>query len=224
MGIKQTDIMSFIEPESSGFYYETARSFLKRHSNPDSLLSQLKGLLLKGDLDTCRDMIQLIIREGHELAERSVIYLLRAEVAYLKNDGLGEIMAWVQQAKHSAKLCDSVVRWDELMHAKTLLREGDYVNGQLILEKLIEDESVGHLAQLELAYHLFWKNLDCQRSLTLLEELTTDYPSFLQAWNCIGFVYNRFGMKAKAQEAFGNCIELDSNPERIKIYRQQLAS
>ena len=93
MGIKQTDILSYLEPESLGFHYDTARSFLKRHSNPESLLSQLKGLISRGQLDACRDMIQLIIREGHSLADSSDIYLLRAEVAYLKGENRGEILA-----------------------------------------------------------------------------------------------------------------------------------
>ncbi len=224
MGIKQTDVMSFIEPESSGFYYDTARSFLKRHSNPDSLLSQIRGLLAQGELSSCRDMIQLIIREGHELADRSSLFLLRAEVAYLEGETTGEIMAWVQQAKLCPKLCSNVLRWDELIHGQTLLKEGDYVNGQMILEKLIEDDTVGPMAQQELAHHLFWKNLDCERALMLLEDLTKSHPSFLKAWTCLGFAYNKFGMKQKAQEAFGHCITLDSNPERLKLYKQQLAS
>ena len=104
MGIKQTNIMSYIEPESMGFHHDTARSFLKRHSNPESLLLQLKNLLSKGQLEACRDLIQLIIREGHVLADQSEIYLLRAEVAYLEAENKGEIMAWVQQAK----LCDKL--------------------------------------------------------------------------------------------------------------------
>ena len=160
MGIKQTDILSYIEPDSLGFHYDTARSFLKRHSNPESLLVQLKNLISRGQLDSCRDMIQLIIREGHSLADSSEIYLLRAEVAYLQGENRGEILAWVQQAKLSEDLSQKIVQWDELVYAQTALNEGDYVNGQLMLEKLIESDVVGHLAQFELAQHLFWKNLD----------------------------------------------------------------
>lgn len=224
MGIKQTDIMSFIEPESSGFHYDTARSFLKRHSNPESLMLQLKSLLSKGQLESCRDLIQLIIREGHVLADHSETYLLRAEVAYLKADNKGEIMAWVQQAKLCDTLSPAIVKWDELVYATTAISEGDYVNGQLILEKLMESDDVAHLAQLELAHHLFWKNVDSERALELLKDLTDAYPEFIKAWSSLGFAYNKFGMKELAQEAFAHCIELDSDPERVKIYKQQLAS
>lgn len=224
MGIKQTNILSFIEPDSSGFYYDTARSFLKRHSDPQSLLGQIKSLLAQGQADACHDMIQLIIREGHVLADSSDIYLLRAELAYLRADNKGEILAWVQQAKLCENLSQSIIAWDELIYAQIALAEGDYVNGQLILEKLCENQEVGHLAQFELAQHLFWKNLDCDRAVTLLQEVTKMVPEFIKAWACLGFAYNKFGMKSKAQQAFGHCIELDSNPERLKIYKQQIAS
>lgn len=224
MGIKQTDIMSFIEPESSGFHYDTARSFLKRHANPNSLLAQLQSLLSKGQTDACRDLIQLIIREGHVLADSSDIYLLRAEVAYLDAENKGEIMAWIQQAKLCKNLNADIIKWDELIYAQTALAEGEYVNGQLILEKLMDNERVGHLAQYELAHHLFWKNLDPERALMLLEELAKDFPDFIKVWSNLGFAYNKYGMKAKAQQAFAHCLELDSNPERLKLYKQQLAS
>jgi tetratricopeptide (TPR) repeat protein len=224
MGIKQTDIMSFIEPESTGFYYDTARSFLERHANPESLLNQLRALMGQGHLDSCRDLIQMILREGHCLADSSEIYLLRAEVAMLQSDPNGEVLAWVQQAKMCKKLSTDVIIWDELAHAQSMISEGDYLNGQLILEKLMESERIGHLAQFELAYHLFWKNLDAERALQLLEDVTQSHPEFVKAWSCLGFVFNRFGLKTQAQQAFAHCIELDSNPERIKFYKQQLAS
>lgn len=185
---------------------------------------QLKSMLAQGHLDGCRDLIQLIIREGHVLADSSDVYLMRAEVAVLQGDPKGEVMAWVQQGKLCENLSTEVIAWDELIYGQNAIAEGDYVNGQLILEKLIENKNVGHLAQFELAYHLFWKNLDVERALTLLEEVTHDFPEFIKAWSCLGFAYNKFGMKTKAQEAFSHCIELDSDPERLKFYKSQLAS
>ena len=224
MGIKQTSIESFLEPEASGFLYDTARSFLKRHSSPESLLGQLKSQLYQGHLDACRDLIQLIIREGHSLADNSSIYLLRAQISYEQAENKGEVMAWVQQAKLCKNLSPNIISWDELILGQTTLSEGDYVRGQMILEELLEHETVGYLAKFELAHHLFWKNLDAERAMQLLCEITEEHPEFIKAWSCLGFIYNKFGMKAKAQEAFGNCIELDSNPERLKFYHQQLAS
>lgn len=185
---------------------------------------QLKTMLAQGHMAACRDLIQLILREGHVLADSSDIYLLRAEVAYLHGDNKGEILAWIQQAKLCGQLSQKIVHWDELVYAQTAITEGDYINGQLILEKLMESSEVGHLAQFELAYHLFWKNLDSERAIDLLETVTVDYPDFVKAWSCLGFAYNKFGMKTKAQEAFAHCIQLDTNPERLKIYKQQFAS
>ena len=224
MGIKQTDIESFLEPESQGFLYDTARSFLKRHSNPDSLMSQLKGLWINGQLDPCRDMIQLIIREGHILADKSDLYLLRARIAYEESESIGEVMAWIQQAKICEPDCKKAQVWDQLVKARIALNEADYENGQLILEELIEDSEVMYMARYELAHHLFWKNLNIKRSVDLLENVTLQRPGFIKAWSCLGYAYNRMNMKAKAQQAFGHCIELDTNPERIKVYKQQIAS
>lgn len=185
---------------------------------------QLKTLFAQGSLSSCRDLIQLIIREGHVLADGSEIYLLRAQVSYLQADNRGEVMAWVQQAKLCENLSPTIIQWDELVYATTALAEGDYINGQLILEKLVEDPNIGHLAQFELAQHLFWKNIDPERALVLLEETTKDFPQFIKAWSCLGFAYNKYGMKEKAQMAFAQCLEIDSCPERTKIYKQQLAS
>ena len=224
LGIKQTNIKSFLEPESTGFLYDTARSFLKRHSNPDSLLGQLKSLLRQGQLETCKDFIQLIIREGHSLADSSSTYLLRAQIAYEQAENKAEIMAWVQQAKLCKSLSSEIICWDNLIHGQLAISEGDYFNGQIVLEELLENSDIGHLAQYELAQHLFWRNLDSQRAVALLEEVTQQRPEFIKAWSCLGFAYNKFGLKTKAQQAFGHCIELDSNPERLKLYQQQLAS
>ena len=125
MGIKNNNIASFLEPESNGFLYDTARSFLRRHSNPESLLAQIKNLMVQGQLDACRDMIQLVIREGHELGDQSELYLMRAQVADEQADNLGEVMAWIQQAKHCKDNNPSVETWDQFISARNALREGD---------------------------------------------------------------------------------------------------
>lgn len=225
MGIKQTDILSFIEPESTGFIYETARSFLKRHSNPESLLGQLMSLLAQGQLGSCHDLIQLIIREGHELADNSQVYLLRAQIAFEQSENLGEVMAWIQQAKLCQHLhAEDITHWDELMHGVQALKEGDYQAGENVLEALTEINSVSVIARYRLAHHYFWKNINTEKALFLLEELCEERPEFLKAKSCLGFVYNKLGMKEKAQNAFAYCLERETNPERIKFYRQQLAS
>jgi tetratricopeptide (TPR) repeat protein len=225
MGIKQTDIHTFLEPNSLGFYYESARSFLNRHADPNVLLAQLKTMLRQGQLGACHDLIQLVLREGHDLGDHSALYLLRAEVAYFRGENLGEVMAWVQQARLCPVSNDELDLWEKLNQATTALKEGDAIQGQIDMEQLIADEGVvSHLAQFELSYHLFWKNIDAERALQMLSELTKEHPEFLQAWSCLGFAYNKFGMKIRAQQAFAQCLELDSNPDRLKIYKQQLAS
>ncbi len=224
MGIKQSDINAFNEPESQGFIFDTARSFLKRHSNPEFLLGQLKALLAEGQTEPCCDMIQLIIRENHELADYNSIYLLRAQVALERGDDQGEVLAWLQQARMCAKQVESVEPWDQLIEGKLALKEGDYQHGQKVLEVLQNFEQVATYAKMELAHHLFWRNINPTRAILLLEEVTYERPGYVQAWSCLGYAYGRLGDKEKAQEAFGHCIELDSNPNRIKIYKQLIAS
>lgn len=224
MGIKQTDILSFLEPESTGFIYDSARSFLKRHKSPTSLLGQLKSLLTQGQLTACRDMIQLIIRESHELADTSELYLLRAQVAYEQADNFGEVMAWVQQAKHCPKKSPAIASWDSLVEGIQALKEGDYDKGQKVLSEFEPESELYRIAQYEMAHHLFWRNIDQKHALHILETLCEERPEYIKAWSCLGFVYNRLGHKGKAQEAFGHCLELETDPEKITFYRQQLAS
>lgn len=224
MGIKQTDVTSFLEPESTGFIYDTARSFLKRHSNPESLLGQLKCLVGSGQISTCKDLIQMIIREGHSLADHSETYLLRAQIAFEQSENLGEVMAWIQQAKLCSNLSSDITHWDELMFGMTALKEGDYKKGESVLEQLTETPSVAIIAKYKLAHHLFWKSINTEKALFILEEVAHNRPEFVQAWSCLGFVYNKLSMKEKAQEAFMKCLEFETNPEKIQFYKQQLAS
>ncbi len=224
MGIKQTDINSFNEPESEGFIHDTARSFLKRHSDPNFLLGQLKSLLAQGQIGPCCDMIQLIIRENHKLSDYASIYILRAQVAIEMGEEQGEVLAWLQQAQLCKKAVETLEPWNQLIEAKLALKEGDYNLGQKMLEVLSNFQDIGIYAKLELAQHLFWKNINVDRAITLLEDITFERPTFIKAWSCLGYAYNRIDEKEKAQESFGHCIELDSNPKRIEIYKQLIAS
>ena len=63
MNDQEKTIADYLEPECTGFIYNTARSFLRRHSNSNSLLTQLQGLFEKGEYESCKDMIQLICEE-----------------------------------------------------------------------------------------------------------------------------------------------------------------
>lgn len=224
MESKHSEVQSFLEPETSGFIYDTARSFLKKHSNPDSLLAQLKSLIARGELSSCHDLIHLILREGHPLSNNSQIYLLRAQIAFEQSDSLQEVMAWVQQAKLAGHKCDDVAQWDQLMVGVAALKDGDYELGMTSLEKLVETYSVSTIARYYLAHHYFWKNINAQKALIILEELCEERPGFLQAKSCLGFVYGRLGMKTLSQDAFAYCLKRETNPDRIEFYKQQLAS
>ena len=96
--------------------------------------------------------------------------------------------------------------------------------GEDLLNTLTKSEEVGALAQYTLAHHLFWKNRNTELALDLLENLVQELPQFTKAWACLGFVYNKVGNKEKAQQAFGECLALENNPEKIRFYKQQIAS
>lgn len=225
MGIKQTNVQSFLEPESVGFIYDTARSFLKRHSNPETLLAQLKDLFYGGEVQSCKELIQLIIEEQHSLSESGALFLLRAQIAFEQSDDPMEYIDWVKQAQLCSQAHQDLDSWNKLIRAQKALKEADYVSGQEVLEALIiEGSSVSSLASYLLAHHLFWRNINTDRALDLLEEVTNKKSHFVKAWACLGFVYNKLQYKDKAQFAFGQCIEFESNPEKLKFYKQQLAS
>ena len=166
MGIKQTNIQMFLEPESMGLIQETALSFLKRNADPNWLLTQLQSLANRGDLVACDELIQLIIREGHSLADCASLYLLQARLAYQKEDDLTNVEAWLEQAR----LLDAtaVQTWQTLLIGRQALKEGDYSKGVRVLETLLDDSNLSDLAAYELAYHFFWKNVDVAYALRLL--------------------------------------------------------
>jgi tetratricopeptide (TPR) repeat protein len=224
MGIKQTDVMSFLEPESVGFIYNTARAFLKRHADPEILLGQLKNLFLGGEIESCKDLIQLIIEEQHILSEAPELFILRAQIAFEQSDDPQEYKQWLKQAQLCPSSDNALNDWMKLTEAQSALKDGDYKTGEGLLHSLMDSEQVGNLALYVLAHHLFWKNIDTKKALELLEDIVQDRPHFVKAWACLGFVYNKLNFKAKAQYAFGQCIEFESNPEKIKFYKQQLAS
>jgi predicted Zn-dependent protease len=224
MGIKQTDVRAFIEPESTGFIYQTARSFLNRHSDPEMLLVQLKGLLAQGQLGSCRDLIQLIIKENHSLSDDCRIYFLRAQVAFESCEDFQEIEAWIEQGQLTPKRNPDSQEWAALYNALIDLKEGDYNSGTQSLQNLLEKDSVKQIAQYALAHHLFWKNIDPKKALEIIEDLCEQRPGFVKAWSLLGFVANRLGFKEKAQEAFAQCLKHETNPDKILFYRQQLAS
>lgn len=226
MGIKQTDgLAPFIEPESQGFISDTARSFLKRHSNPKALLAQLKQLYRRGEYVTCEDLIQLIVRESHDLADDPELYLLRAQLAFCQNENEEEMLDWIQQATWCTKAENHAVEaWCFLVRALKDLKDGDYSSAEELLKMLVAQEDVGTVAQYYLAYHYFWKNIDLEQSLFLLEELCHQNKELVKAWSCLGFVYNRLGLQQKAQMAFSHCLQHETNPEKIELYKQQLVS
>ena len=224
MAIKENDILSYIDPPSDGIIGETALSFIKRYKNKDALMAQLRGLVHKGEFATCESLIQLILAGGEELSDSAELYLMQARIAYQSNEPTETVESWVKQAQMTLQGEATIQPWNQLLVGIKALKEGDYDNGVKLLEGLFDDDQVGVKARFEVAYHLFWRNINREGALILLEEIVKERPSFIRAWSCLGFVYNRLGEKHKAQEAFGHCIALDSHPERIKVYKQQIAS
>lgn len=185
---------------------------------------QLKGLLGQGQLGSCQDLIQLILREGHALSEDCRIYLLRAQIAFEESEEFHQVQAWIRQAEMVSSDHTDLDSWLQWENAHLALKEGDHEQGENELRKLLTKASVRQLAQYSLAHHLFWKNKDIPQALNLIEDLCEERPGFIKAWSLMGFIYNRLGRKTEAQEAFAHCLEHETRPEKIEFYRQQLAS
>ena len=213
-----------------GFAEKSSSLFLSQH-NSESILYHLKDLLHKGDMDSCEDLIQLIIAHGHPLAEDVSIYLVGVQVVFEQSESMEEMFAWLEQAKlHGTKVhgdlqSKDLFLWEIFIHTLLALREGAYKKGQSVLETLIHEESVAVIAKYKLAYHLFWKNIDVERACHILEEVCENRQGFIKAWCCLGFVYKKMGLTEKAHETFSHCLSLHkTDAERRKFYKQQLAS
>lgn len=215
---------NFLASECSGFINETSRSFLKRHSNPESLLGQLKSLYLDGSHQACKDLVQLICEEQHELSGSPDIFVLRAKIALEENADLTDVHMWMKQARLNNKDSESVQEIDQLVGAMQDLQDGLYEQGKKALLELHESRSIGFLASFALGRHLLWKSQELDLSIYYLENAVRTKPLFKNAWESLGFAFNRNGQKGAAQEAFGKCIELETDPEKLSFYRQQLAS
>ncbi|MCB0377947.1 MAG: hypothetical protein KDD33_05595 [Bdellovibrionales bacterium] len=187
-------------------------------------MGQLKSLFASGEWSTCEDLIDLIISEQHDLIEDPQLFLLGAQVEFFKSEDIQKCCPWVKQAALNDPAHPEVIEWVRLLEAYQWLSEGDYQRGQRALQTLTYASVVESEARFILAHHLFWKNIDGARAIDLLEEVVLDHPNMNKAWACLGFAYNRSGFRSKAQEAFGICLQNETDPDKVALYKQQLAS
>ena len=210
--------------ECSGFINETSRSFLRRHSNSDSLLGQLKALYLKGCHQACKDLIQLICEEQHPLCESADLFVLRSKIALEENQTLKEVNVWLTQARLNESSSGELLEMDALVRCQRDLQDGVYEDGTAGLLELFESRHIGFLASFLLGRHLLWKSQNVPLSIFYLEGAVQTKPHLKNAWEALGFAYNRDGQREPAQAAFAKCIELETDLEKLSFYRQQLAS
>ena len=191
-----------------------------------SLLSQLKDLLSRGEVENCHKQIQSMIHQDHPLVHQPFFYLVQAQVSLELFESIDETIALLKKAGSNPdpRIRRKLLAWNTLIHAIFALKEGDYQKGEKALEILMNEESVASVAKYKLAYHLFWKNIDEKRSCQMFEQICEQRPGLVKAWSCLGFIYNKMGLKEKSQRAFVHCLQRESNPKRREFFKQQLVS
>jgi len=221
---RSSKVATYLTKECSGFVSTTTRSFLKRHADPTVLLGQLKSLYKKGEHSTCSDLIQWICEEMHPLSTASELFLLRAQIAWEDETGLNPAKTWLKQALLNNPDCQQSKAFSDLLDIQDDLADGLYQESMERLKTHLENTTTEMFAHFLIGRHLLLKTQNVSTSIFHLESALQLKPAFKKCWEALGFAFNRSGQKVAAQKAFARCIELETNPEKVNFYKQQLAS
>lgn len=214
----------YFKHSDNPFVEKSVRSFLERHQDPKSLLSQIYELYRQGAHDSCLHLIQMICEVQHPLYEAAEIYILGAKIAFEEDEDLAEVESWLMQGELNDPSAPACFDFSFLITALKKLKDGMYSEASQDLLGLVDSPDVGFLASYLLGRHFLWKSQEIGLSIYHLETALQSKPNFKKAWEAAGFAYNREGQKDLAKKAFSKCIELESDPDKIEFYRQHLAS
>ena len=216
-------VTPFIDTSDHGFHDQTLRTFLSKHSNPLSLLSQLYSIYENRDFASCKSLIDAICEQLHPLIDSADLFLLRARMAF-EEENLQECKEWMQQAQWAENPSEHTEDFAQLLKAMDDLEDGIYKMGVQVLDSLCEKDRVSSYAHLILGKHFLWRANSpalAIHHLTLSLETLDDHTP---VWANLGYAHDRKGEKEQAQQCFAKCLELEQNPEKKKFYQQLLAS
>jgi len=210
--------------QPSPFIEKSVRSFLERHKNSRSLISQINELYRQGAHDSCLHLIEVICEMQHPLCETAELYVLGAKIAFEEDDDLSEVESWLMQGELNDPSSPACFDLSYFLSSLRKLKDGLYSESTQDLLGLVDSTEVGFLSSYLLGRHFLWKSQETQLAIYHLQTALQSKPNFKKALEAIGFAYNREGQTELASAAFSKCIELETDPDKIEFYRQHLAS
>lgn len=202
----------------------TTALFIKNHTNPAQLLSQIQALFAQGQLHEANHVIECIIDNNNALLASADLFTLQAKI-FIELSGFNvHAQCAIQQALLLEPLHEEALQLDKICALHEELRDGLYENAEASLRTTLAADSKSVYAMYVLANHLFWKNGPEAEATQLLEKCVKNRPSFLKAWLCLAMAYKKGQDFSKAENAFQECLGLDVNSSNKEFYKKHLQS
>lgn len=213
----------YAEPNSK-IQNSTTSLFIRNHTSPDQLLSQVQVLFAQGHTLEAGHVVECILDHYNPLISSSDLFSLHAKV-FIELQGFNvHAQCAIQQALMLDPAHEESLALQELANLHEELRDGLYESAETALRELIAKEPKNIYARFILGSHLFWKNGREEEVIELLEGAVKTRPSFLKAWQCLAMAYKKSQAFEKAEMAFQECLALDTDSQNQDFYTKHLQS
>lgn len=200
----------------------TTSLFIKKHKNPEQLLSQIESLYLQSQIKEVIHLIECVIDNNSDLLSNPDIFVLYSK-ALIEFQGLThQSESALYQAQLLNKNSATVLELQNLFALNEELRDGLYSSAEEKLNTLLQKDPKNGIALFMLGSHLLWKTERTSTAVELLEKATKLRPHFLKAWVHLAMAYKKNHLLALADQAFQECIALDPNPNQHHFYKTHL--
>lgn len=198
--------------------------FIRNHTSPEQLLSQVKVLFAQGQLHEAHHIVECIVDNFNPLIASADLFTLHAKI-YIELFGFNvHAQCAIEQALMIEPNHEEALGLKKLSSLHEELRDGLYDTAEESLRRLIESEPLNVYAKYVLANHFFWKNGPQSEAVILLESAVKQRPTFLKSWLCLAMAYKKSQEMTKAEMAFQECLELDTNVSNQEFYKKHLQS
>ncbi len=213
----------FVDTSNQG-QNSTTSLFIKNHTSPTQLLSQVRMLFAEGHLHEAQHVMECIIDNYNPLISSADLFVLNAKVDIELHGFNVHAKCALQQALLLEPQHEEALKLSAVSQHHDELRDGLYETATEALRKQLQQDPNDVYAMYVLANHLFWKNGPEQEATSLLEKAVKLRPSFLKAWLCLAMAYKKAQDLGKAEGAFQECLSLDTNATNQEFYKKHLQS
>lgn len=200
----------------------TTSLFVKKHKNPEHLLSQIEALYLQKQTAEVLHLIDCVIENNSDLLNQPELFVVHAKTL-IELHGFGfPAESQLAQALILNPQSAMAVDLQRLFAINDELRDGLYVSGEEKLGQILKEDPKNALALFLLGNHLLWKTGSTQEAIQHLEKAVELRPSFLKAWVSLAMAYKKNHLFVMAEQAFQQCLSLDPNPQQQNFYKTHL--